>query len=343
MKKSFLLIYCLFLLCCITLADNKKSLPGKIKITSVEKSPPLRWLDKQAIKLGDEVTLVLDGDRSSKLDSFKIEDLRIKINGFVVDSCRLIKNNGNLQFTLRKTESLKKFRANNIASFHFNISPKFCIEAKIGDHFVQISENKTQTICFLTNSEKLATLLWIVFIVGFFYMLSQKTNLIRIGKENDSPFSLTLTQFVFWTVIIISSYFFLWLVNGTTVDLPASTQQILGVSILTAAGSKLVDIRQNMLSGLKSEGFFNDILSEDNVGYSVHRCQLLLWTLLFGIVFVSQVITKQEMPDLGSGTINTMGISSAAFVALKFFEKKAISVNSPTPPITPQPANPQNP
>ena len=158
------------------------------------------------------------------------------------------------------------------------------------------------------------------FMIGCFLYLSKNTDLIRMG-DVGSQFSLSLTQLSFWTLLIASSYFLICIVNNELEPLGASTLILLGISIVTTVGSKMITVRRKIpVSAYNdSKGFFPDILS-DEIGYSVHRAQFVLWTIVLGIYFIEQVVTKMKMPDFPETILALMGISSAGYVGLKNYE-----------------------
>jgi hypothetical protein len=176
---------------------------------------------------------------------------------------------------------------------------------------------------YIDNSAWVLTFLMVVATIVSFLFLAIRTNLIRIGNDK-SPFSLSLTQLAFWTLIIASSFLYIWVITGEIPSLTGSTLVLLSISIGTTGGSKLVDIRRDVNTPDNmppSGGFFKDVLS-DSLGYSVHRSQMFLWTIILGIIFVSDVITKQKMPQLDATLLGLMGISSTAYVGLKTIENK---------------------
>jgi hypothetical protein len=65
-----------------------------------------------------------------------------------------------------------------------------------------------------------------------------------------------------------------------------------------------------------SNGFINDILSDDN-GLSFHRFQMFAWTLVLIIVFFSQVYRMLTMPDFDTALLALMGISSGTYIGFK--------------------------
>lgn len=166
------------------------------------------------------------------------------------------------------------------------------------------------------------SLLFMVSIVVSFVILAAKTNLIRIGDDH-SPFSLSLTQLSFWTIVIASSFLYIWIVTEELPPITGSTLILLSVSVMTTAGARLVDVRAKLSVQTmpRSVSFIQDIL-KDELGYSVHRAQMFLWTVIMGIIFVASVIRFQEIPQLDESLLGLMGISSGAYVGLKTMENK---------------------
>ncbi len=167
-----------------------------------------------------------------------------------------------------------------------------------------------------------SALVLIVTIFGSFIILAARTNLIRAGNS-VSIFSLALTQLSFWTIVVAASFIYIWIATEEVSPITGSTLILLSISVSTAAGSRLIDIRSGIagVPNLQSHGFLRDILSDEH-GYSVHRCQMFLWTIILGIIFVTSVIAKQQIPQLDESLLGLMGISSGAYVGLKTVENK---------------------
>ena len=62
--------------------------------------------------------------------------------------------------------------------------------------------------------------------------------------------------------------------------------------------------------------FLEDILS-DNMGISVPRFQIFVWTIILGIMFVVSVVNELSMPAFNGTLLALMGISSATYVGAK--------------------------
>jgi hypothetical protein len=76
---------------------------------------------------------------------------------------------------------------------------------------------------------------------------------------------------------------------------------------------------------IKSEGFLTDIMSDDT-GVSVHRFQMVVWTAVLTVIFVSKVCQDFAMPEFSSTLLTLMGISSGAYLTLKVPEKHSVPV-----------------
>ena len=67
---------------------------------------------------------------------------------------------------------------------------------------------------------------------------------------------------------------------------------------------------------LPSLGFLNDIL-KDNQGVSFHRFQMLAWTAVLIVIFISSVIETLTMLDFDSTLLALMGLSGGTFLGFK--------------------------
>jgi hypothetical protein len=150
-----------------------------------------------------------------------------------------------------------------------------------------------------------------------FTILALKTNIIRIGG-NTGPFSLSLSQMFFWFIVVTSSFMYIWIITGEFPLIFGSTLTLLSVSSFTTVGSRIVSLTAKKKGGVTpiSSSFLNDIL-QDDFGYSVHRVQMFVWTIIVGLIFISSVIELQQIPQLHTGLLTLMGVSSGAYVGLK--------------------------
>ena len=70
-----------------------------------------------------------------------------------------------------------------------------------------------------------------------------------------------------------------------------------------------------------TSSFWSDILS-DGAGISLSRVQIVVWTLILGVVFGHQVYQHLSMPEFSDQLLALMGVSSGTYVGFKFPEKK---------------------
>jgi hypothetical protein len=71
----------------------------------------------------------------------------------------------------------------------------------------------------------------------------------------------------------------------------------------------------------KSEGILIDLLSDAN-GISFHRFQILVWTVVLGLLFVVEVWRNVEMPTFSNTLLALMGISNGTYLGFKIPEKQ---------------------
>jgi len=148
------------------------------------------------------------------------------------------------------------------------------------------------------------------------------------------PFSLSRSQLAIWTAVISCSYIYLELVKYFPVkDIPIDSTLLLlmGISAGTAAAGNLINntsTPQQQGPDLPSEGFFKDILSDQN-GINIHRFQNVIWTIIAVMLYLGKipVVTCGNLPTLDSTLIALTGISSATYLGLK--------INENTPPVLP--------
>jgi len=68
-----------------------------------------------------------------------------------------------------------------------------------------------------------------------------------------------------------------------------------------------------------SKGILRDIMSSgDGVGF--HRFQMVVWTLVLGIIFVRSVYSELTLPNFDTTLLGLMGLSSGTYIGFKFPE-----------------------
>jgi hypothetical protein len=157
--------------------------------------------------------------------------------------------------------------------------------------------------------------------------------------NRNYPFSLSKVQFGLWTVIIASSYIYLSLFKGDCAAGPINKTALvlMGIFAGTAVATTIMDKREindnrTRHQNSPSQGFFIDILSDDN-GISLHRFQNFVWTLIAMTIYlykVSLIRTGCVLPELSDTLLALTGISNVTFLLLRSKE------NATSPEIVPQ-------
>ena len=70
----------------------------------------------------------------------------------------------------------------------------------------------------------------------------------------------------------------------------------------------------------RSNGFLTDILSDED-GVSLHRFQIVVWTLILGVLFVFRLWEQVRMPEFEPSLLALMGISAGTYLGFKIPEK----------------------
>ncbi|MGH8684266.1 MAG: hypothetical protein ACREUM_02840 [Nitrosospira sp.] len=102
---------------------------------------------------------------------------------------------------------------------------------------------------------------------------------------------------------------------------PAFAQE--NESQLTAISQKIAELstqRSNPPQPAQSKGFWRDICDDGN-GVSFHRLQVVIWTLVLGMVFVGYVADGMSIPEFPETLLILMGISNLTYLGFKIPEK----------------------
>ena len=198
--------------------------------------------------------------------------------------------------------------------------------------------------------------IWAVLFAGgliAFFWLARTSNLIRGGTPaHGRAFSMARSQAAWWFFLILGAYLLIGLTTGDyTNSLNSTALILLGIAAATYVGSVAVDESKNTpgelaaqgaerrrlqasaaastitpqeadkLSKLNGEslGWLRDVLS-DSEGIDFHRFQMLVWTFVLGIVFVTKVWRDLAMPEFDTTLLGLMGLSAGTYVGLKIPE-----------------------
>ena len=142
--------------------------------------------------------------------------------------------------------------------------------------------------------------------------------------ENDSsalrPYSLARTQMAFWFILIVVAFVYIWLVTGSWESVTGSVLGLMGIGAGTALSAAVIDSNKPAVP-LKTENFLKDVLTDKN-GYSFHRFQMFVWTLVLGVLFVYSVWNRLAMPDFSPTLLGLLGISGGTYLGFKIPERQ---------------------
>jgi hypothetical protein len=84
---------------------------------------------------------------------------------------------------------------------------------------------------------------------------------------------------------------------------------------------KGLELQRGYFSYPAWRGIMNDLLGDQGI-IGFHRFQIFVWTLLLGIIFVTQVYNEFAMPAFDSTLLGLLGISAGTYVGFKIPETK---------------------
>ena len=155
----------------------------------------------------------------------------------------------------------------------------------------------------------------------------------KFAVGGDKRLSWANVQIIAWTGVVLGSYVaFGVLKRGFPDSIPDNLLLLMGISIGTQAGSKLVRAVQDSKPKKKGNnnpnpgeaaGFRGLMATEsDDTKVSVAKLQHLAWTVV-AIIFYLAVVWKgltagaTSLPDIGNGLPTLMGISASGYIANK--------------------------
>jgi hypothetical protein len=197
------------------------------------------------------------------------------------------------------------------------------------------------TIYYYETREFIMWLLtFLVIIIGFLY-LAIKTDVLRDSRGGKSvgAYSLSLTQLLFWTTLVIGGFIYSLVLTEIPGVLNSSILLLIGISLSTTGVASIIDLPNtngNQVPVKAHQSFFRDILS-DGSSYSVQRIQTFAWNLVLGVYFIIYTVNSKTMPEFSDTLLFLAGISSASYLGSKVPENKLLQAQAgqpPAPPVT---------
>lgn len=83
------------------------------------------------------------------------------------------------------------------------------------------------------------------------------------------------------------------------------------------ARNALVTRSASLTAIVPSRGWWRDLISDDRGSVTLDRVQILVWTLVLGMIFLSSVVLELTMPEFSGTLLSLMGISSGTYIGFK--------------------------
>ncbi|WP_426667081.1 hypothetical protein ACPPVU_13735 [Mucilaginibacter sp. McL0603] len=185
-------------------------------------------------------------------------------------------------------------------------------------------------IIFYYNKTLAAWLVLFAALLGGFVYLCFDTNTLHQGDKTKA-YSLSLTQLMFWTILVIAAFIYTVILTDIPTSLNSSILIMLGISMGTTGTATLIDNRfkqNNQDISKLTKGFIQDLLTSDGESYSVQRIQSFAWNLVLGLYFITYTIANKSMPVFSSTLLFLAGISSASYVGTKVPENNDLKAQA---------------
>ena len=164
----------------------------------------------------------------------------------------------------------------------------------------------------------------LIFTIVLFYAAS-RTDMLRMGPAVDGvrqPYALGRTQMAWWFFLVVLSYTYIWLCIGDRDTIPTSVLGLMGISSATALAAVFIT-PAGSTTPRKTQGFWRDLVADDNGTIALDRLQIVVWTLVLSGIFLNSVIWELTMPDFSATLLALMGISSGTYIGFQFPQAKS--------------------
>jgi hypothetical protein len=148
----------------------------------------------------------------------------------------------------------------------------------------------------------------------------------------EIPYSLARFQFLLWLIVIFFGILHIWIITDVLTSPTGSSLLLLGISGGTFYLGKIIDtpaaggtmtateaVTDFITNNKQSKSLFFDMLN-DGKSISLHRLQLLLFTVFLSCYFVMEVVGTLIMPQFDQTMLALMGISSTMYAGVKTTE-----------------------
>jgi hypothetical protein len=298
--------------------DQDASAPVLPKLSRVSAvRPPARLGSTVVVKLEGLAQLLLDEAQKKNvpvglfLDGEFLRDVPAQI---VPDDPKA------LQFRLVRTDTNRSVWGHVLGEW---LTPH-TVKVNLGleDKTMIVPDTRSLTFEPLRGPKMVGLVLLSVASVLFTLVLAWRTSLLK--DDGSETFSLGRAQMAFWFLNVLIAFLMIWGITGAADTLTPSMLVLIGISAGTALGSITIDQNKQAekaaegrpLTSEKTRGFLMDLL-RDGQGISLHRLQIVVWTVVLACLFWGEVYHNLSMPDFDSTLLGLMGVSSATYLGFK--------------------------
>ena len=169
--------------------------------------------------------------------------------------------------------------------------------------------------------------MWLGFLTAvavLLFVAALRTDMLRDGPSVEGvrrPYSLARSQMAWWFFLTVASYGLIWLITGDRDTIPPSLLGLMGISAATALVAAAISDRKEQAIRA-STNWWRDVATNEDGSYALDRVQIIVWTAVLSIIFLTSVIWELTMPEFSPTLLALMGISSGTYVGFKLPQTK---------------------
>ena len=164
-----------------------------------------------------------------------------------------------------------------------------------------------------------------VFIPVIVYVVFVLGSLVFMGggvfQSATGNLSLSKIQMGIWVLVFSFSYVLLASIWRDFIPITPGMLWLLGISSATAVAAKAIAVKNDPTP--KPRNRASRVCSEihptlGTYRCEIHRCQVLLWTLIVLAIYVVKMISTLHLPDIPDVLLILMGVGSGAYLGFKY-------------------------
>lgn len=157
-------------------------------------------------------------------------------------------------------------------------------------------------------------------ILWWLVRLCTSTGLLRDGSDPAATYSLARVQMMFWFVLVATGFIYIWVVAGQWLNVLNSTAfTLLAIAGVATGAAAAIDRNPDAAAvpPKPSRGLLTDIAADTNGNIQLQRIQMILWTVILGLIFLWVFATRLELVSFDENLLALAGIVNGVYVGLK--------------------------